>query len=491
MVSRRDVISTIAVASSSSLAFASGSGATKPTANSRGTLAAPSKPKTGLFAHSRVVNLISAKRDWLQGLEKLVYEHIRDVIAVCDKSTPPYDALLYEVHLNDVARSLDRCVAYRNQASDLEAQAIRRSLEYDLFNDTFAQQMTLQGLQTSTVSLDAQKKAYEKAARTFGSASLEQGFSVLHAGSAVATGEQSTLEQQKHGVMDLILNRVKVHQELLEQRHSTPGHALNYMERRSKIIELLKQELAVGYQKARAAKAGIKLQLGLESEAAYPFPEIKNDESDVGFLDTLVRWVRSIVTQYELAARKDVILERTVSLVAPYKVGANTASLFSANDLQDALSKRGQLTFSLKSVLPQGLTYLRLRGVGVSISGPKFAPGSDTSMENLYWSFLVFVPNQVDPLSPTNSKLDRSPAILGRVHLDQNLSQAQFVTGPEIWNADPTTDDWNIVIESIVNDAHNPAADASSRASTSLKDIKLHLRFVARPSSKPGDWVTT
>lgn len=497
MTTRREILSAMAATATGAvggeaLGSANPSGAMKPSHTAK--MAKPIEKTRGLFVEPSV-KALQVKYQWMSGLDKLAYEHIRDVVQECDKKIPPYDGLLYEALLSDASKSLDRCVAYRNQCSDLEAQAVRRALEYSLFQDTYEQQMALQDLQTETAALVNQKKAYDLSAAAFGNTTIDNGFKALHKGSAESIADQVEVEGKKRIQLKSLLEKVKSHQELLEKRHSTPGHALNYQERRDRVLELLKQELEIGYQKARAAEAGIRVQLKLESVSS-PFPKIVGSDADSGFLDALVRWTRSIISIYEQFSLKDVAFERVIPLVAPYKIAKNSTgslSLITAATLDAALQDKGQVSFSLKDALPSDATlqHVRLRSLGIAIAGPKGQ--AEAVLEAYSWSCLVFLPPQLDPFSPPGltSTLQRNPVLIGRAFLDQSANPPEYVVGPEIWNADPRPGNWTIVVELLVNHTQMPIPDASLRAYSLLKDIKLHLKFVAQPSSNPADWATS
>src|SRR5262249_49415155 len=92
-------------------------------------------PGPTYFRSTQVANLINKPNAILKESDPPLYEHFRSPIQAANTSTPVYDPYLYESLMADVAKLLDRCLANRRECSDLEAQGVRRALEYDLFEN--------------------------------------------------------------------------------------------------------------------------------------------------------------------------------------------------------------------------------------------------------------------------------------------------------------------------------------------------------------------
>ena len=194
-------------------------------------------PGKNLYNDPKVKKLLGTK-PMLSGLDVLLYQHIRKAIKDAFGDLPPYNPYLYESHLTDVSKLLDRCLANRRECADLEAQAIRRALEFDLFEATLPHETHLQELLTSTDALDKQKTAQEEAAKQFGTASpMNQGMEALSRLGATAVGATATNKSEIRKVMVDRLALLKEHQERVSRPATLlQGTSLNYVERRERAI---------------------------------------------------------------------------------------------------------------------------------------------------------------------------------------------------------------------------------------------------------------
>jgi hypothetical protein len=445
------------------------------------------------FRSPQVVNLI-AKKPMLKGFDKLLYEYIREAIQSTSPITPIYNPYLYESLLSDVAKLLDRCLAYRRECADLEAQAVRRALEFELFEDLYPKALDLQNLATSTTALERQRAASDTASSAFN----EAGFKALYKGTAEALTTQETLEGGKRAALEAILKRAKQHQELLEFRHTTPGHALNYTERRDRVIDLLVQDVIEAYQKARGAKLGLEVQLGLKDDSQWPFPVIAGNDSDVFFLDRFVLWARSVAQRYEILVQDEEVFERVIPLVFPWTEdlsGSNPKSVITQATFDNAMGGEGRLIVNIKDPLPTDaqVQRLRVRGIGLSIGvqPPDFWTNF-SQFTTRSWSAVVLPPAQRDPYQANPSALlARGTAVLGRVGIYRADLAPEMYSGAGVWNVDPRGE-WTIVVDRLMNFPFS-SIDATwgtwPRSKALLKDIKLHLRLAGRPSGVPSDWI--
>jgi hypothetical protein len=454
-----------------------------------------------LYEDLKVQNLIK-NRPMLSGwMDKLVYEHVREAVKHINLERPPYNPYLYETLLSDVSKLLDRCLAYRRECYDLEAQGVRRALEYDLFRDMSAQEEALLRLVTSTDAIEAQETAQNRAADEFARVrDLGKGFEALYRGGAIALHLMKENQEERGNVLLNRLTLLRAHQELLEARHTTAGHALNYGERRERIVELLVQDISEAYQKARAASAGLRSQLNLNENRDFPFPTIHSDgekKKDVRFLDDFVLWARDMIRRYELETMKEVQFERIIPLVSPWHYGPDRSLRTPAEFSTAMQTTQGLVAFSLKGVIPPTLERPRIRGV--ALSAPYMASDVSTVGTTFAWSAVIFLPDQKDPYGETMPwrkrpkaapPISRSAVVLGRIPVFQGDSPPQFASGDEVWNADPEgsadDDQWIILVDPVVNQSPQIAQPVVRRYDL-LRELKLHIRLVAFPKPR-GDW---
>jgi hypothetical protein len=467
----------------------------------------PSHVDRGLFDLDKINNLRGSP--WLKDVfdDKLLFEHIRDAISSVNTKDPPYNPYLYESLMTDVSRSLDRCLAYRRESASLESQAVGRALEYDLFNKTALKDTALNELITDTKALTSAKagqSATGSGLDSLGDNPLRK-FAPAYLSGAQATDDSIKNQNDKREILKERLALLQEYQDTLQQRHTTPGHALNYAERRGRVITLIKQEVAEAYQKAMAARAGLIKQLSLTENANYPFPVIAGNDTDIDFLDRLVLWAREMIRVYEIYTEDEITVELVIPIGSPYYNNFATPTPFApyfytvtslANALNDPGPQGGILTVDLRSALPAALRVngsydpkVRLRGIGLSSGAAMGADLTDS------WSAVIVLPEQPNPYDVaalrtqsvrSRATIKRPPVVLGRfLPYRADISPA-LSAGEEVWNVDPTTDATNIFIQPL---ALSGPGSLGLRGTSELKDIKLHLRIAARPSQALRDWM--
>src|SRR5262249_2757376 len=159
----------------------------------------------------------------------------------------------------------------------------------------------LNALLTDTSSLSEAQKGQDETGKAL--ARLNDNLKSLapaYTGAAKATGKAIDNQGKKKTALGERLTWLTKYQDALQKRHTTTGHALNYGERRDRIIQLITQEIKEAYQKAVAARAGLITQLGLTERADYAFPVPVGKDSDSDFLDRFVLWARDMIRSYEI-----------------------------------------------------------------------------------------------------------------------------------------------------------------------------------------------
>jgi hypothetical protein len=466
----------------------------------------------GLFERATIQRLAQTS-PWLSGVlpeGKLLFEHIRDAITSVKDQDPPYFPYLYEKLMTDVSRALDRCLAYRRECAGLESQAVSRALEYELFQNTALTDDRLNNLLTDTTALAATKAGQQKTKDNLdGSADPLKLLEPSFGGSAAAADATIVNQNAKRDVLKSRLQILTDYQTNLQLRHTTPGHALNYAERRDRVVALIKQDIAEAYQKAIAARAGMISQLRLVENPDFAFPVPANDDTDVDLLDRFVMWARDMIRAYELYGEKEVTFDLVVPLVMPYASdfaggSPKTSQYYKTDQFQSTLTditsaSGGLFHVDLNLSLPvplrpaAGSNYfpnVRLRGIGLSVGVPSnYEPSAS-------WSAIILLPSQVSPYDTVqlphapppgqHPPLSRPPVVLGRVFGYRYDTSPAFSSGDEVWNADPTADVINILIAPMA--LKSDTQPTVPRFAPDLKDLKLHVRLCARPSQLLKDW---
>lgn len=445
------------------------------------------------FRSKQVRDLIQTK-PMLKGMGKLTFEYIRDAVVKVQGQEPPYNPYLYEPLFSDAGKLLDRCLAYRKEAFDLESQAVRRALEYQLFKEVKTDEEALNAQLTDTSALKVGAAGQRAAASEFRKGTSADFHPFGTAADAGASASEAAAENQvlRLQTLNSRLEKLANHQDLLESRHTTPGHSLNFMQRRERVLALLQQDVGEVFLKLRAARAGVALQLGLGDNPDYPFPKVQNDESDVSFLDQLVLWLRDMLRRYELDTADDIILERVIPLVQPFNA---TERLVEKKDFTAAVSTATNGDFaipSLAKVIPAALKRVRVRGVAVS------AGWRDLDRESrgaaFSWSGLVFFPGQPSPYAASpegaSKEFARSPAVLGRIGVFRSDASPTFIAGEEVWNQDPLAGEIRVLIHPYVVSGSQEVEAVRGYVPTNaqLVDFKLHLKIAATPDQDPGNW---
>jgi hypothetical protein len=457
----------------------------------------------GVFAKPTITKL-AATSPWLSKVftdDKLLFEQIRDAISAVKDKNPGYNPYLYESLMADVSRLLDRCLAYRRECAGLESQAVTRALDYDLFGKMSANETKLNALQTSTASLvDTRDGQLSTAAALNGLASDNlKSFGAAYQGAAKAAGDAIDNQTARSAALVERLNILSDYQANLQIQHTTPGHALNYAERRGRVIELITQDVAEAYQKARAARAGMMKQLDLREDPKYGFPVPAGDDGDVDLLDRLVLWAREMLRVYEVYGEDEIVFDLVVPLATPYFSDfvtlANDKSLYDqaqfVTAMKTAAAGGGQIQVTLKNALPSVLRpdasgkynpNIRLRGIGLSIGAPSTVDATSS------WSAVIFLPPQPSPYDASAGELfPRAPVVLGRLFPYRYDTPTAASAGEEVWNVDPTADDIHIHIAPMAL-ASGATKVPTVRNNALIQDLKLHLKIAARPSKKLADW---
>jgi hypothetical protein len=411
-------------------------------------------------------------------VDSIVYQVINKV----KSKEPIYDPYQIESLLSSSSNLLDRCLTYRREMYDLEAQAVRRALEYKLFKDQYNAQLNIELASSAEAQREEERKGQEAAKDKFAlsqpSDGLGNGFQAIAAGSAASSARAIIGEKERKENVRKKWVASKEYQEALESRHTTPGHSLNYSERYNRLRSFLEQDISAAYQKLRCCSLASNKVLGTQ------LPTL-SDPTEFGYLDYLVTYLRDLIEQATITTEPEVEIEHVVHLrlkkatkgdgstseAAP--VGAEWDTIF------DPVTGKGLLSFNLKSEFPTVFKRVRMKGVGLSVlwDAPE-APA--TRLRSL--SAVVFPP-RVDNLFSAGSFRDRPPVVLDRVYLYDPAQSRAFNT-TAVSNVDPRGD-WKIQISS---NATFPDINLHGRTKASILDVKLHLKIAAVLDTDANNW---
>ena len=162
-------------------------------------------------------------------------------------SSNPYEPLLIEPLLEDISSALDRCLAYRREAYDLDIAAVKAATDYELFlaNSKTEQELEINAL--GIPQLEAEEHGFRNSSDAYGSQGAESALELgsqthdktLH--SSASAGKTLAHKQQ-----ELITKRwetIRNYQEAYNMRHTSPGNSHNYAERHNRLVELLSDEV--------------------------------------------------------------------------------------------------------------------------------------------------------------------------------------------------------------------------------------------------------
>jgi hypothetical protein len=389
---------------------------------------------------------------------------------------PPYDPYQVETLAASTSDLLNRCLSNRRDMYDIEEQAIRRALEYKLYKDQRSAQLAIELASWIEVQKKTEGIGQAKAAVHFG-----QGTDALSAGFRDVS---STAADSANKVMNAeILRKQNVtskwaamdeFQGALEDRHNTPGCALNFAERYGRLEQLLVQDVRIAYAKLRCIEVGLKAIFGL----SIPMPA----PQEYGYLDEMVMYLRTALEAASIATINEIEFDHVVSLrqQRSSKLDLSGASpLISNADWTAAINGSGVLRFKLDNEFSSAITHIRIRGIGMSVTfnnadDDTFPQSRDKgSSQHLRSVTAIVMPPQVDNLFVNGAVMNRPPVVIGASSWFDPVS-FKTTSLPAVSNIDPSKGTWQIQL------APNVLTDSASADRVSeIKDVRLHLRLGA------------
>jgi hypothetical protein len=205
---------------------------------------------------AKLLLLSKPEFDWLSAFEgdvsvdSIVYDVTSKLLHV----EPPYDPYQIETLVSSASSLLDRCLTYRREMYDLEERAVRRALEYQLFNDQYDAQLNIELAASLEDQRELERDAQLAGSTAFKNATgdaLAPGFAAITDGSAQSSQKAVEAEKARKAWVNKKWEKLKDFQIALQGRHNTPGHSLNYGERFNRTRAFLEQDIAAAYQKAK------------------------------------------------------------------------------------------------------------------------------------------------------------------------------------------------------------------------------------------------
>jgi hypothetical protein len=452
----------------------------------------PARPTTVQVQNELNSSLwIAAKRQlisqgtfsWLEcfrddvSVDLIVYNTTNNLRAI----TPSYDPYQIESLISSVSTILDRCLVYRREMYDLEEQAVRRALEYQLFLDQYNAQLNIElapRIETQrSIESQGQQQAYNNFSTESPPSGLSTGFASIAQASSRSAQEAVTGEQERKQNVQTKWEALKTFQNRLQHRHQTPGNPLNYCERYNRTKAFLVQDIGTAYQKIKCITVGIKKLFDLDFPLEDPF--------EYGYLDYLVSYIRkNVIENVEIATLNEVDFEHVVSIKQKRVLNPNGANIYQLvpNPVYDAAiapSGNGLLSFSLANEFPAAVQRLRLKAVGVSIISE-----NATDLGNRMRSVAVALfPPQTENLFLPGNFITRSPIIIEKVGIfDPNVTK--LVSGSSFNNIDPRGD-WKIQVSS---NLIFPDINPHGRNPINVQEIKLHLKLTSILAHDTSAW---
>lgn len=393
-----------------------------------------------------------------------------------------YEPRLIHQHSASIAQLLERVLAYRREARDLEILAVKVAMDQRLFDlvAPIDEELELARL-GDPHQLQLAVKSQKEAASNFGEAEpLSAGFSALASGRiAELEVQQSSYEQLCKRIRDRHQG-IRDYHDVYRSKHSAPGNAHNYSERANRVIRLMVQDLKETYAKARAVEIGI--QSLWQRKFEVPRPE------GLYFIDDMVDWSRDVVRFLEHRAELEVQFDLVVPLVQPWLYGG--AAVYPSDEFAKAISNSSAvspiaLTFKLTK---EHFCGLRVRALSVGLSYGNETDIVDQSgvdrnaTRDTYGRLrtVVVAPKQ----EYDNSLSPRRPQfVLGSVGLFAGASATDTCTSNVVYYIDPVGE-WNIIIFpfAVFKDGTRQLIKEGLDRTAPLADLKLHFRLTVLDS---------
>jgi hypothetical protein len=127
---------------------------------------------------------------------------------------------------------------------------------------------------------------------------------VIATTSADSADKAVTGEQDRKKNVDTKWAAADQYQKALQDRYSTPGHALNYGERYLRLKDLIEQDVGIAFQKLRCLTNARNWLFDLKLKMDNP--------TEFGYLDYLIGLARTLIDQVERSTIEEIDFDHVV-----------------------------------------------------------------------------------------------------------------------------------------------------------------------------------
>jgi hypothetical protein len=416
--------------------------ATNPPATPAGAIKNPIiSPSDEASAWAALKDLLKQSGTWPNtfdvSLEAGVKEKLKDVartevgdLSTIGSITPKltHNPRLVEPLLGEIASLLDRCLAYRREAAELEIKGVAAGvarIQAAALADVDQQLITATSSAKDAAAIVADN--YPKAAHLFETVGNSSGdaYAVQMRTQALSSARIRDVEDTR---IQLAVGRLQFVQDInrkLLGRYDVSGNSHNYAERYEQVRKLFESDILSAFRRAIAAADGLKSLFGYV-DPKYDRPTVERphlpnpdsllvpDEPD--FLGELVLWTRNAMREVARIGENEIeIVVEAYATIKPW----SSQTDFDPEPLFD-VDTRGSFV---------GLKYVRLRAIGAS-----FIAGKDDlkAEEKANATFKLALLRDGDPaIGP------REILVVPRVRAFNTQREPDFIEGGAIYNSDP------------------------------------------------------
>lgn len=364
---------------------------------------APTEVKNYENLFARLVTADATLDSFKPSLEDAVVDALK-AIGSEEKNTSFHNPRLIEPLLGEIASLVDRCIAYRREASELELAGIAGAaarLTFDTLSDIDRRVTAIDISGSAAASFVESSKNVEAALKTASDKNLGEGLAIE---AAAQISSNSSIAANSETRSKLLLTRLTQTQDIQRQllaRQSISGAAENYLERFQRVRALYEADIKAAYRRALAAQKGLA--------ALFDRVDAVPAVSGNGFLDTLLIWTRDAMRAVTHIGESEI--EFTKNFVVPIPPGAGN----------------GPFPLDTRTAFA-GLKSVRLRSISMSYT---YSDGSYPNNGDGNGAVSVV-------LLKTDETIGPKPVVVNpNVRCWSLQGQAQAIDGALLYNVDP------------------------------------------------------
>ncbi|MGF6658203.1 hypothetical protein OKW34_008793 [Paraburkholderia youngii] len=431
----------------------------------------------------RLKSKLAEDIDWLTFFVTPVEQRVAELVLSLPTQNFSYEPLLIEEWFEDLKAILDRCLAYRKEARDLEIAAVQAAVEYQQFCRLADDNQNLEIAALGQTTLQAERDGFNLASAEFKkiSSDLAPGFAASMAANVTRSEAAIADVAARAKMINDKWSAVRASEFEYHQRHLSPGNAHNFLERYQRVISLYAQDLAEGLLKAKA------LSLGLLSIYAIPSTLPAMESPYIGYLDNLVLWVRTVAINVNRLRQEETEYTLVIPLAQPWL--AYDDSIITKDDIISAIKPGGSpLKFDLTRVFIKQKN-VRIRSLGLCFGT---RPGPDTEnwrdrVSSVRIRATVHLPEQ-PPISDIVPRRRRRPTLFANIGFISETSTTEMISGRCCANIDPRGT-WIIFLEPLAADADRTETDL--RTNIFQSDIVTDIKLVLKVACLAGTEITS